>query len=195
MRKPKIYFAGKIGKNDWRHRIVDPRCNYHWGLRGAVSAQGNDHDDLFDPAFTLDCLGFEYVGPFFIACDHGCAHGPTDHGVALTERGCVEVGGSLATRRKRIFDVNRARVLKADWVFAYIESADCYGTLIELGMAHAKGTPIGVGFASGIPASVRDDLWMAGQAARPGCVFSGSAERCWELFEHTALERRYAWAG
>src|ERR671920_11972 len=103
--KPRVYFAGKIAReNDWRHDIAGEHLH---------RVVGND-EDLFDPSLTVDCGSFIYVGPFFVGCGPGFAHGAVN-----------------PTRRKQVFDINRIRLLKADWVFAYIESADCYNTLIE----------------------------------------------------------------
>lgn len=55
MHTPKLYLAGKISANDWRHPIVP-------ALRGHTWAAG----PIAMPDYT-------YVGPFFVACDqHGC---------------------------------------------------------------------------------------------------------------------------
>ena len=55
MHTPKLYLAGKIAPNDWRHSIVP-------ALRGHTWADG----PIVMPDYT-------YVGPFFVACDqHGC---------------------------------------------------------------------------------------------------------------------------
>ncbi len=71
--------------------------------------------------------------------------------------------------------------MRADYVFAYIESADCYGTLIELGMASARGIPTVIGFAPELSPSDRDDLWMAAQTGH--VCQPGSAFKCWNEFQ------------
>jgi hypothetical protein len=166
--KPRIYFAGKIGKNDWRHALVAPD-----NLRGA----GCDNDDVFNPNLTLDCGHYIYCGPFFISCDHGCSHGDNQHGIFDS---CM--GGDFMrpdmwpSRRNRIFDINLRRMRMADFVFAYIESADAYGTIIELGIAHGWRIPI----ALRLPTYPRDDMWMVAQTATR--IYQGTAEQCWERF-------------
>lgn len=186
---PRIYFAGKISSNDWRHDIV-PDGN----LRGAVCTDDAYEDKhLFNPAFTLDCRGFIYGGPFFVSCDHGCFHGPNNHGTGIVENGCgcgddPVSAGNIASRRKMIFDINAKRLRRASRVFAYVETADCYGTLIELGMASAHGIPIAIGFSPDLPLAVRDDLWMAAQSAEH--VYIGSAVDCWEEFAREHLDIR-----
>jgi hypothetical protein len=86
----------------------------------------------------------------------------------------------LEERRQRVFCVNRDRVLNAQLLFAYIESADCYGTLVEIGIASAASMPIGIGFAPNLPLDHRDELWMAAQAARVVC--HGTPRDCWTDF-------------
>jgi hypothetical protein len=120
--RPLAYLAGKIGANDWRQAIVD--------LRNRVSP-----DDALDPKFELACGRFIITGPFFVACDHGCYHGPHTHGAGV---GCTDDWNEpVDARRHRILALSEQRIDRAGFVFAYIDAADCYGTLVELGYAHA----------------------------------------------------------
>lgn len=141
-RKPRVYVAGKISKNDFRHDIV-PR------IRGWEATDG-----------PLDCVSFTYVGPFFRACDHGCYHRPGSHGVFAP--GC---NGMEVTRRE-VFLRNQAALKSADLVLAYIEAPDCFGTLVEIVSAAENGIPVELLFAPGVDC---DDFWyvqiMAGQVA------------------------------
>jgi hypothetical protein len=165
---PKVYMAGKIHKNDWRHHLVD--------LREVISSGDND-DDLLNPNLAIDCGDFVYVGPFFVGCDHGCSHGDNRHGAI---GGCA--GDSfmepLAKWHRKIFDINLRRLQMADFVFAYIESPDAYGSLIELGIAHAWHIPIALRLPP--PPHESSDMWMAAQAATR--VYRGSVDECWEKF-------------
>ncbi len=137
-------------------------------------------EDLFNLNYVIDCGSLIYSGPFFISDDHGCAHGPTDHGAAIIGNACIgKFGRTLAERRSRIFTTNMARLARADWVFAYIERSDCYGTLVELGAPHARYTPIAIGLSPELRG--QDELWMAQQTA--SCpVWMGSATQCWQVF-------------
>lgn len=173
-----VYFAGKIGQNDWRHRLIPP-------LRGTLIP---GEQDLFNPDLVIPCpneggVGFDYGGPFFVSCDHGCFHGPHSHGVGIVSNEGADDAipqNDLAVRRQMIFAVNSQRLQRADQVFAYLESADCYGTLIELGMAAAHRIPITIGFSPAINLAMRDDLWMAAAASARVCF--GSAEDCFDEF-------------
>jgi hypothetical protein len=144
-RPPRIYLAGKIALNDWRHDLV-------------LNLRGHDYEDG-----PIDCGLFTYIGPFFIACDHGCRHGPGLHGVAGW--GC---DGELV-KRSEVFDRNQAALAKADLVFAYIDAPECYGTAAEIGWAYANRTSVELHFS---PQVNPDDFWyltqMSGGFARRG---------------------------
>jgi hypothetical protein len=177
--KPRIYFAGKIGSNDWRQGIIPT------ALR-SVFSDGDcftPMEEFFDHSFELDCGGFIYCGPFFIGCDHACYHGPGKHGAvgANSIEDGEEKTPDIESTRDRIFEVNVARLEKADLVFAYIESVDCYGTLIELGQAHRMGKRIAVR----LPPEHRAEMWMVERTA--DCVMNNwwSQDKpadCWEMF-------------
>ena len=130
--KPKIYMAGKICKSDWRHGLVTNLRNHNW------------HDG------PIETDKFTYMGPFFISCDHGCAHHPNSHGAANQE--CTE---PLLISEDVIRRNNRA-LRDSDLIFCYINSESCFGTLIELGMAVERNIPIILVFAPWIN---HDDFW------------------------------------
>jgi len=132
---PAVYLAGKIGKNDWCHGLVP-------GLRGHAWKDG-----------PIVMEGWQYVGPFFVSCDHGCNHVPNGHGAA----GGYMVGESAYTRQDVIRN-NNASLDAANLVFAYITKTDCYGTLIEIGWALRAGKRVVLAFAPDIP---HQDFWYA----------------------------------
>jgi hypothetical protein len=141
-RKPAIYLAGKIAPGDFRHTLVP-------GLRGHRHLQG-----------PLDCGHFKYVGPFFECCSHRCAHGPASHGVlGVPGAGC---SGFERSTRLRVWQRNAQALRQADAVFAYIESNDAFGSLVEIGSAQAVGTVTWVLFAPGVAAN---EMWYAAQGA------------------------------
>ena len=165
---PALYLAGKIGKNDWRHDLIP-------NLRGHLWAAG----PIVKPTY-------QYVGPFFVACSHGCAHRPNSHGVIGGE-GCFE---SSMTQRWVISN-NNAALAAADLVFAYITATDCHGTLFEIGYASALGKRIIVAFAPEIDAA---DFWFSAlqchavyHSVRPCCLQTIFAD---EIRKATAPVRR-----
>ena len=170
----RVYLGGPIGKNDWRHQLVP-------GLSNAFAENGDQHErarrDVMTelPTITPSVV---CVGPWFIGCDHGCAHGRSTHG--------TEGGGCLADVpgpqfRRDVFDTNLKRLRRADAVFAYFDRKEAYGSAFELGAAHALGKPIYAGFPR--RASWQDDMWFpacAGLGQAEGNV--GSLQELWQQF-------------
>lgn len=88
----KIYLAGKITKtDDWRGAILGPH-------RPGSMVVGSE--DWRWHAQKLTIFGeHDYTGPFFMSCDHGCAHGPTSHGVGA---GGVDLCGTEPAKREEV---------------------------------------------------------------------------------------------
>ena len=130
--KPRVYLAGKIDQNDWRHDLV-PHLREH------------QIDDGPLPTET-----FVYMGPFFVSCDHGCFHGRNKHGA---RDGCSE--GSLTALQiiQRSYD----GVGASDLIFAYITANDCHGTISEITVALCLGKPIHIAFAPEVDSK---DFWF-----------------------------------
>jgi len=151
-----IYFAGKIGHTDWRHALVE-RATGQWRIL-------RDSDGPFD--FTMGSHRLTYQGPFFLSCDHGCYHGERTHGRGLGIRAGCPAGDypnppdqtRLAVQRRAIEAIHRA-----DCVFAFIHSPTCFGTLFELGYAHAIRKPTAICFAT---RRLARDMWFSSQGAR-----------------------------
>ncbi|MEQ1902077.1 MAG: hypothetical protein ABL866_15260 [Devosia sp.] len=138
----RVYLAGKISKEgDWRRPLLR-------ALDVRVSLEGEG----LSVVPQIIHSPFEYVGPFFVSCDHGCAHGANSHG-ALTfhDRLCEHSGG-----RQNIVLRNFDAIDSADLVFAYITASDCYGTIGELAWATAKQKRTVVAVA---PDTDVRDLW------------------------------------
>nr|WP_198162274.1 nucleoside 2-deoxyribosyltransferase [Methylosinus sp. R-45379] len=70
------------------------------------------------------------------------------------------------SRRRRVFAANIARIENSDFVFAHINEVDCFGTLFELGHAHAAGIPTFIHFGEDLTDRQKSELWFA----RMGCI-------------------------
>lgn len=168
--KPVIYFAGKISQRDWRYDIT-----------GDERVGGLDYDGgapikhMFDPDYRVEYDSFLYGGPFFISCDHGCGHRES-HALG----GCF--GEEGVTERAKILWVNTQRIIKADYMFTYINEVDCFGTLIELGIAlqHQPRLRTVVVFGPNVSIAQYKDLWMAEQCAWQ--VYTGPVKDAWQKF-------------
>lgn len=170
----KVYLAGKINKNDWRHGIVNGLGDYPTGpgvcgddgasipdywpvLIDSINPDGKD----FSTALAKELfLGkFSYVGPYPIGCDHGCFHGQNTHG-SLTNWNYEDghyhqfVTENLK-HRDQIVSLCLDAIKRADIIFAWVDSLSAYGTIAEIGYAKALGKEV---FIAG-PESY-DDLWF-----------------------------------
>lgn len=153
MPKPRVYLAGKISKMDWRLFLVP-----------------NLRETSFEnPLIETDL--YTYVGPFFVSCDHGCNHQDNSHGAIAGYK-----FGESPYKSTDVIRNNNAGLNRADLVFAYITSIDCFGTLFELGYATRAGKTVVIAFAPKIP---HTDFWYSTHQAkrihtevRPCCLAS-----------------------
>lgn len=151
-RTPHVYLAGKIRKHCWRHGLVS-------GLRDHSWSDG-----------VLPKVGFDYIGPFFVGCDHGCFHNKNSHG-AVAIRGvnaCPgrDIHADFDGPHVEVASLCLGAVTRADLLFCYIDSKDCYGTLVEIGYAIAHNVPVVIAFAPGIASVIDNDFWFACAKAR-----------------------------
>lgn len=170
----RVYLAGKIGKNDWRHDIFP-------SLREAEHLDSRWRRDVEIPSFT-------YVGPFFISCDHGCSHGEGQHGRGIEPAGCLETMSEAKTRsRAQVAAECLKWINKAGFVFCWIEDLTAFGTLFELGYAHAIGKPIFVGLKRNVKEpGLSRELWLS----------LVHAHKCVETDDHLVAWSEFrAWIG
>lgn len=136
----RIYLAGSISQQCWRHSIVKGLGTID-GVNGPPCPNTCDGDGFDFPDYwpILERSIFDthhYVGPFFSRCDHncdnegGCYYGPDSHGVRAAK---IEEG------HRQVVQLCLDSIHTADVVFAWIDSNDCYGTITELGYAKAVG--------------------------------------------------------
>jgi len=125
---PSFYAIGKIAKNGWREQFA------------SRNDMPNDWTQYLDAKPLQTHFGFVYTGPFFISCDHGCAHiTPESH--ATTS--CSE----WEFRPSRVFRQSESQIRRSGFVLVWAgigeDSLDsAYGSLVEVGVAHALGKPI-----------------------------------------------------
>lgn len=156
-RKPRIYLAGKIAAGDWRHSVVRLKQG---DLRGVIrdcdaEKYGTDWpvvDGVFDT--------FDYVGPYFVSCDHGCGHGPETHGYG---DGCIQWTGHDPRGLARAACL--AAIRACDVFYAWVEDETAFGTLVEIGYAEAHGKTIILdGPAIHVDPLKSNELWFAARA-------------------------------
>lgn len=150
MRPESIYAAGKITKERNRFGIF-PSSTDKFVLNQ-------------EEPYTYYGYEFIYTGAFTIGCDHGCSHkkfetfndstrGSGTHGAASST--CVETDLPPSFIQDRCFN----GIARADMVFVWIDSEDCYGTLVEIGYAKALGKPIAIYHSYKV--NPKGELWFA----------------------------------
>jgi hypothetical protein len=179
-----FYLAGKIAKNDWRHALVKPTrasSSPSWTLRGVIS-QDEVHHPWLEALYEAIEGRDHYVGPFFVADDHGCFHGSGTHGAGVgfawcpcceeeradvscnvchgpvMETGTLDpCGGAYSgLRREDLLNRCHGAIARCDVIFAWLDDPTAYGTLVELGWAHAMHKTIWIASPTFLP-----DLWFA----------------------------------
>ena len=171
-----VYLAGKIRCNGWRERIFP--CRYEG--RGLWNYSVDEFTNLSVHAND----GLTITGPYFISCDHGCYHGEERHGVGAVDdvHSEHEWGGCCGNyfSRDDVFSICKKQIDRAEIVFAYIDCRDCYGTLGEIGYAHAVGKDIIIVFSD---EDIRKEMWFIDKMQRD----TGIASREWidkQLISH-----------
>lgn len=141
---PKVYFAGKITKLCWRHGLVPALRDHHWALG------------------PIRLAGFTYVGPFFVACDHGCFHRPASHGALSEGADCSPDHGA---ERRAVIERCTSAVDDCDILFAYIDELECYGTVAEIERALIGKKYVVIAFAPGIVVPGANEFWFVAERA------------------------------
>lgn len=160
-----VYFAGKVRKNnDYRSLIfMDDRI---------MSTTIGTELPVYQGHKFSDVGTVKYGGPTALSCDHGCWHrAQNSHGIVNPfdpfkdftpdhlsihpgfvfpddindEYGCPT--GSSGLSRSQAMQRCTFQILQSHALYAYIDSRDCYGTLAEIGFAHAAGIPIHIVFS------------------------------------------------
>lgn len=138
-----IYLAGKIRKNDWRTTIAGDMFRIEDELYNAAVSEEFNPTALYFPVAEKSIFGeHNYVGPYFIGCDHGCFHGDASHGSGLSGSGCagpILFGKDLLGARSLVHEACLNAIRRSDVVFCYLDSLDAFGTFIELGYARGLG--------------------------------------------------------
>jgi len=143
----KIYLAGKITKNGWRHHLVPELRHATW-------------DDA-----PLAFGSHKYIGPFFVGCDHGCFHVPTGHGSINKDlKACAEDYNPVT--RAQVHHNCLTAIGNCDVLIAYINDAECYGSIAEIQFALDKRKHVVICFAPGLASAKQNEYWFVCHTAQ-----------------------------
>lgn len=158
-KKPiKVYFAGKVTKNGWRQDIVDLRYEVPWALHW----ENQPFQQLIETGIEIydDLI---YHGPYVFSCDHGCFHGDGNHGLGGKIE--YECGGNTPLTKSEIFELCKKLIATSDAIFCYLDEMNAYGTIFELGYAHALNIPIYLYYSDELKVREIRDLWFVSESA------------------------------
>lgn len=179
-----IYLAGKVTKNGWREDFFEPQArdvasDFFYRYTNENYTEAEMIAEGF-PVIEKSILGIHnYVGPYAMACDHGCYHAPSEdfydtgddgndeeipvlrsdyaHGLQSMSPCTFENGIPKNVIHKLCLNA----VAKCDVLFAWIDSPDCYGTISEIAYAKALGKKIIIGGKI----EISFDMWFVYQMA------------------------------
>jgi nucleoside 2-deoxyribosyltransferase len=146
----KLYLAGKISQNDWRNQLVI-------GLSTLPGHEWRDTESL-----SMRNSYYAYVGPFFVSCDHGCAHGTNQHGATESCGDGEDLRGPIS--HDEVIGKSFQGIHTCDLfiVWADADFLSAYGSIAEIGMAFALGKPIVIIRKAGLDAKINSAWYSLG---------------------------------
>lgn len=169
-RELKIYLAGKISDNDWRDSLLSPEWRSQQGYDKYTRAElpgmmGSSTWTNWLPLSKAVLDRFDYAGPF--PCERSSNF--DQHGVLEKIYDHYSVDTQIAVNTLCLNAIKNC-----DFFFAWIDSNDAYGTLVELGYAKALGKQVWVAFSDELEipndnelswSKGIDELWFARRTA------------------------------
>jgi len=174
-----FYLAGKITGTTWRETIVD-----EWSFENHSSSYCQAYMDYEEDGTwavvphactVLDSISLSYTGPWWRDpfC-HGLSHDSNyPHGYSADGEPWKE-----ESDKKQIANAVSKAIRESDLLFAWIDSHDCYGTLLEIGYAKGLGKTIVAVFSDEIDTS---QLWLT-QAAATYSLTAKTPRDGWDEF-------------
>jgi very-short-patch-repair endonuclease len=170
----KVYLGGKMdghGKGgNWRETIVtgiDHDGRYGDEYMGGCGAELHAADSEGVPPDSWPTLSkaifgkHDYVGPYLVACDHGCYH-TGNHATFIDRQHGYSQSTLRNANRRKVMSLCLKAMYGADILFFWIDDLTAYGTLAELvhittivGMADA------IDAVENEPPSVRKQIYVA----------------------------------
>ena len=140
--RPSVYMAGRMEEPCWRpFSVYDPRGTY---------------DDIPIPrVMSFNGRPILYTGPYRTdLSNHSFLHG---------------LDGAQCCGEKEVFERSIAGIKACEVFFAWFDDLEAFGTLVEVGIAHALRKRIVIGFGSGLlpdkDDDYRDEMWFYGGSA------------------------------
>lgn len=106
--------------------------------------------------------------------EHGCYHGTNSHGISAGEHTC---GGAYpGLTRPDVVKRCLVAIERATHLLVWLDDPTAYGTLVEVGYAHALGRQVYLYTKQGVAGL--NELWLAGQVATHHAAVRNHREAC-----------------
>lgn len=186
-----FYLAGKITGTCWRGEIVDD-WEYENHSRAYLESGLGDSDGQWwrrvaCAAESVFGVFLDYTGPWWFDPRGGChteamwCRPPHAYAAEDCDKHGMPCGTSDENRdfiEPTVSGCVQRAISDADLLFAWIDSDDCLGTMLEVGMARAKGKLVVV---ASPPTFDARETWLARSVADV-CVLAPSAGDAWKHF-------------
>jgi len=182
-----FYLAGKITGSTWRESIVAGWAHQNKSM--AYYQAFIDYEDCKTWAVVpsaCEVLGayLTFTGPWWSDLGGGCGHASAES--SLAPHGYADAleeldASSLHARRVEVAVAVGYAIQSADLLFAWIDSDDCYGTLLEIGYAKALGKAVVVAMSESFAATdTAQEMWLISQLSYS--VVDKSPLDAWQQF-------------
>lgn len=162
-----FYLAGKITGDCWRDSIIENWSTEN-GSRHYSDAffEYSEHGSwaVVADAVTVCGTTLDYTGPWWMD-PHSGGHSVANdtafpHGYGSFFESVPDLCDGSDSRKKEVFSAIKEAITLSDMVFAWIDSADCYGTIFELGYARALGKVIVVAMSDRFAVGDGLQMWL-----------------------------------
>ena len=174
-----VYLAGKMA-DEWRDELIT-NCENGWsfnnhGVHSFLDSEDDYSWSLIPSVVNVPgCPPIDLCGPYWnTSLDDWGGHGHA--GLVNKHHPQMHSCGEAGDWGARYLTMARCRkaIERCDLFFAWIDSMDAFGTLVEIGMAVRSKCRIVIGFGR----NTNQDLWFAATVA-DACVYSTHAIDAW----------------
>jgi len=163
-----VYLAGKITGDNWRDKIVENLSVVRLGSFEDVEDFGHKWPVHHGGIVLNDGRNLDYAGPYRVT-ESGHSNGWAKHAFGQDHDPASLYNAVTSPEVPRFCCES---IDRSDLIFAWVDSLDCYGTLVEVGYAAASGKLILVAGPRFFP-----ELWFIySLASRVTFVFGDAAD-------------------
>jgi hypothetical protein len=164
-----FYLAGKITGTAWRESIVPGWSEENHSLAYGFAFLDYEQDKtwaIVPNACTELGAGLHFTGPWWKDTASG-GHSVSGaslhpHGYGSQIQDCDLPDCEVRQLRTEVLSAVQSAIGMSDMLFAWIDSADCYGTIYEIGYAKALGKPVVVGISEDFCSlSSSNEIWLS----------------------------------